>query len=266
MKSARASTKKKRAHGASMPPGAGTFQETAAAPGHPSIAARISRKLEEDVVLGRRHPRERLVEQDLCDEFKTHRGDVRLALFELEKKGIVRRIPNRGAVVRDLSPKEVSDIYGVREELEVMALRILPFPVPAEAVARLEVLQRQHSDAIDANDLLTVHYSNVEFHRTLFSLCGNDCLIETIENLAQKVSSIRSYAHAQPDALDNSRRDHAKMIEALRASGREQLISVARRHLKPAVQAYIRAYGLRFGAPAQMSRPEGRTPRPERRQ
>jgi DNA-binding GntR family transcriptional regulator len=211
-----------------------------------STAVRIARKLEEDIVLGRRHPRERLVEQDLCDEFHTHRGDVRLALFELEKIGIVRRIPNRGAVVRDLSPDEVSSIYDVREVLEVMALRILPFPVPPKALATLETLQRQHSDAIDAGDFLTVHYSNVQFHRTLFSLCGNLCLIETIESLAQKVLSIRSYAHAQADALSNSRRDHAEMIRALRNSRREELVKLARRHLKPAVQAYIRAYGQRF--------------------
>lgn len=209
-------------------------------------AVRIACKLEEDIVLGRRHPRERLVEQDLCDEFHTHRGDVRLALFELEKIGIVRRIPNRGAVVRDLSPEEVSGIYDVREMLEVTALRILPLPIPAKALATLEALQRQHSDAVDAGDFLMVHHSNVQFHRTLFSLCGNLCLIETIENLAQKVSSIRSYAHAQADALNNSRRDHAKMIRALRNQRREELIELARRHLKPAVQAYVRAYGQRF--------------------
>src|SRR5262245_2069406 len=92
----------------------------------PSIVDLIVRKLEEDIVLGRRHPRERLVEQDLCADFDTHRGDVRLALFELEKMGIVERIPNRGAIVRDLTPKEVLEIYAVREELEVMAARILP--------------------------------------------------------------------------------------------------------------------------------------------
>ena len=67
----------------------------------------IAKRIEEDIVLGRRQPRERLVEQDLCDLFQTHRGDVRLALFELEKKGLVERIPNRGAMVRGLTPLEV---------------------------------------------------------------------------------------------------------------------------------------------------------------
>src|SRR5882757_4998628 len=101
---------------------------TAASVRKQSVSDVIARTLEEDIVLGRRHPREHLVEQDLCERFNTHRGDVRLALFEPEKKGIIQRIPNRGAIVRDLTPKEVREIYAVGEELEVMALRILPFP------------------------------------------------------------------------------------------------------------------------------------------
>src|SRR5216683_1809628 len=183
-------------------------------------AQRIATSLEEDIVLGRRHPRERLVEQDLSERFKTHRGDVRLALFELEKKGLIQRIPNRGAMVRDLTPKDVMEVYAVREELEVMAARILPFPVAASDLARLDELQMKHSAAVDAGDMLNVFYANLHFHQALFGLCGNVCLIDTIEQLAQKVYGIRSYANAFPEALDRARRDHIDMIEALRASHR----------------------------------------------
>jgi DNA-binding GntR family transcriptional regulator len=213
----------------------------------PSVADLIVRRLQEDIVLGRRHPRERLVEQDLGAAFDTHRGDVRLALFELEKMGIVERIPNRGAIVRDLKPREVRAIYDVREELEVMAVRILPFPVPPADIVRLEAIQHQHGKAVDAGDMLAVFHSNVQFHRALFGLCGNICLIETIEQLAQKVSGIRSYAYVKPESLNEARRDHIAMIKALRASRRDQLIELTRRHLKPAVTAYADAYRLRFG-------------------
>jgi DNA-binding GntR family transcriptional regulator len=213
----------------------------------PAVADIIATSLEEDIVLGRRHPRERLIEQDLCEQFNTHRADVRLALFELEKKGIIQRIPNRGAIVRDLTPKEVTEIYAVREELEVMAARILPFPVAASDIDKLDEIQRKHSAAIDSGNLLTVFYSNLYFHRTLFELCGNTCLSETIEQLAQKVYGIRSYANAFPDSLDRARRDHVDMIVALRTSNREELIALTRRHLEPSPEAYIRAYQRRFG-------------------
>jgi DNA-binding GntR family transcriptional regulator len=216
-------------------------------PARAPAAAIIAKSIEEDIVLGRRHPRERLVEQDLCDLFQTHRGDVRLALFELEKKGLVERIPNRGALVRGLTPLEVTEIYAVREELEVMAVRIIPFPVSSNEIERLEELQRQHSAAVAAGDLLTVFYSNLSFHQVLFGLCGNACLIETIDLLAQKVYGIRSYANAFPESLDRARQDHLDMIKALRRSRRDDLIVLTRRHLEPSPQAYIKAYERRFG-------------------
>jgi DNA-binding GntR family transcriptional regulator len=213
----------------------------------PAMVERIARSLEEDIVLGRRHPRERLVEQDLCEQFRTHRGDVRLALFELEKKGIIERIPNRGATVRGLTPDEVREIYAVREELEVMAIRILPFPIAAADLDRLDALQRRHAAAIKAGDMLAMFYANLNFHQTLFGLCGNACLIETIEQLVQKTYGIRSYANAFPEALERARQEHLSMIEALRHSRRDDLIALTRRHLKPSPEAYISAYERRFG-------------------
>ncbi len=213
----------------------------------PVAAALIAKRIEEDIVLGRRHPRERLIEQDLSDLFRTHRGDVRLALFELEKKGLVERVPNRGAMVRGLTPEEVTEIYTVREELEVMAVRIIAFPVAPSDISRLEELQRQHAAAIARGEMLNVFYSNLRFHQALFGLCGNACLIETIDLLAQKVYGIRSYANAFPEALDRARRDHLDMIEALRGSHRDELIELSRRHLKPSPEAYIKAYEQRFG-------------------
>src|SRR6204780_1878193 len=224
------------------------FRQAPTPPAREPAALVIARRIEEDIVLGRRQPRERLVEQDLCDLFDTHRGDVRLALFELEKKGLVERIPNRGAMVRGLTPLQVKEIYAVREELEVMAVRIIPFPVASHDIGRLEELQRQHTAAVAAGDLLTVFYSNLSFHQVLFGLCGNACLIETIELLAQKVHGLRSYANAFPEALDQVRRDHIEMIEVLRASRRKELIELTRRHLQPSRDAYIRAYEQRFGA------------------
>jgi DNA-binding GntR family transcriptional regulator len=210
-------------------------------------SALIAKRIEEDIVLGRRQPRERLIEQDLCDQFQTHRGDVRLALFELEKKGLVGRIPNRGALVRGLTPKEVQEIYAVRERLEVMAVSVIPFPVAGADIARLEDLQRRHSSAIAAGDLLTAFYSNLSFHQVMFGLCGNACLIETIDLLAQKVYGIRSYANAFPNVLDRARQDHLDMIKAVRDSHRQELVALTRRHLQPAPEAYIKDYERRFG-------------------
>jgi DNA-binding GntR family transcriptional regulator len=219
-------------------------------PGKSSTAAAsaISARLEEDIVLGRLQPRERLVEQDLADRFATHRAAVRQALFDLDKKGLIERVPNRGALVRDLSPDDVRQIYAVREELESMAARIIPLPVAASKIGRLEAIQKVHGRAVAAADFRAVFYSNLEFHRVLFGLCGNPYLIDSIELLAQKAYSIRSWSNTIPEYLQRVRQDHLDMIDALRCGRRAELVRLCRRHLAPSRDVYIRAYMQRFGA------------------
>jgi len=78
---------------------------------------------------------------------------------------------------------------------------------------------------------------------------------ETIEQLAQKVYGIRSYANAFPDALDRAQHDHVDMITALRNSDRDALIALTRRHLEPSPAAYIRAYERRFGDVGRATNP-----------
>ena len=67
-------------------------------------------------------------------------------------------------------------VYDVREELEVMAMRIMPLPAPSGEIERLEALQRQHGKGVDAGDVLAVYNANILFHRELLGLCGNACL------------------------------------------------------------------------------------------
>src|SRR5674476_52697 len=67
--------------------------------------------LEEDIVFGYMHPRERLVEDELRARFCLKRHVVRQVLAELEQMGLVERKKNIGALVKSYSVKEVIDLY-----------------------------------------------------------------------------------------------------------------------------------------------------------
>jgi DNA-binding GntR family transcriptional regulator len=207
-----------------------------------NIVARIAEQLEEDIVLGRLHPRERLIEQDLADRFGTHRAAVRQAIFALDAKGVIEHVPNRGAVVRDLKPEDARQIYEVREVLELAAVRAIPLPVAKADLAALRDIQKRHSRAVDDGDLRAVVRSNLEFHQRMFALCGNPQLIEGIEHFARKAHAIRSYSNANPGYLLRVKQDHLDMLDALKRGDRERLLALCRSHLRPSQEAYIGAY------------------------
>lgn len=204
------------------------------------------REMELDIVLGRLHPRERLMEAALAKRFGASRPVARDALVELERRGLVVRTPNVGATVVDLTPSEVRDIYDVRTLLELAAIDQIPMPAPADAIEALEAIQSEHEAAARAMDLRTVFIANIRFHTQLFGLCGNLCLVETIEELARRSYPVRSYSYGEPTQLQAAVDAHWAMIRSLAESDRDRLRAQSRDHLAPSRDAYIAAYRRRF--------------------
>lgn len=211
-------------------------------------AADLARILEEDIALGRRHPRERLIEEDLMSRFNTKKHVVRAALAELERMGLVVRIPHRGAMVQDITPADVDHIYFLRELLERAAVSQLPLPPPDALVRELVEIQRLHDAAVGASDLSRVFRLNNRFHQKFFDGCGNPYLAAAIVDAQQKAHAVRSYAISNPKLLEKVRKDHWAIIEALRACDRNGLARLCSDHLRPSKQAYKEDYFQRFAA------------------
>jgi len=203
--------------------------------------------VEEDIVLGRLHPRERLVEEDLIARFDCKRHVVRQALFQLENIGLVERIKNRGAFVKAYSPQEVEELYAMREILELAGASSIPLPAPAEMLQELDAIHRRYSAAIEQQDLRRVFRLNIAFHRTLFAATGNTYLSETINEFAQKAHGIRFTAIADQDSLKHARDEHQAMIDAIKRQDRQALCELCRQHLIPSKERYLRMYQMRFG-------------------
>lgn len=201
--------------------------------------------LEEEIVLGVLHPRERLVEDDLLSRFQLKRHVVRQVLIELERMGLVERKRNIGALVKAYSVEEVKNLYAVRELMETHCVGIIPLPVPTPVLETLIAVQREHDAAAAAGDLRRVFRANITFHRTLFGLSNNPILVDAIQDHAQRAHSVRTSTLVLPEQLERARREHWQIIEALREGDREQLIRVCRDHLTPSLDAYIAAHNRR---------------------
>ncbi len=82
-----------------------------------TLPEKIAAALAERVVDGRYPPGSRLVEAVLSKEFGSSHGPVRDALRLLQGAGLVTILPWRGAVVSDVSVREIRELYQVRAAL-----------------------------------------------------------------------------------------------------------------------------------------------------
>ena len=203
--------------------------------------ATVVQRLEEEIVLGFLHPKERLVEDELMSRFNVKRHLIRTALDELVQLGVVERRKNIGAVVRSYDYAEVADLYEMRDLLEAEAARRMECPAKPEKIALLKSIQDEHDKAVIAGDLQLIFRANMAFHTALFSLCPNKELIKTIRYFFTQTHAIRSFSARSAESQARSRIEHHAIIKALELGEKEDLIRLCREHISPARDEYLSA-------------------------
>jgi len=202
--------------------------------------------LEEDIVFGRLHPRERLVEDDLMVRFNVKRHVVRDALAAMDRMGLIERRKNVGALVRSFSAQEVKELYEVRTMLETEAARRIDMERVPSRIEHLIAIQRQHDAAVAAGDARTVFRVNLAFHRELFGLCSNQTLQKAIAEFARQTHPIRFASLVSAEYRERAQKEHWQMIAALQKGDIDALVSLCAAHLLPSRDAYLQAQQYRL--------------------
>lgn len=201
----------------------------------------IAETLELDIITGKLHLREHLVEDDLIKRFQASRYAIRRALDEMHALGLVVRNQNRGAYIRDYTEKEVRDLFGVREILESAAALQIPMPASDEFIFNLVFIQEQHDAAMKEGDYFKLFTLNNTFHQTLYSACGNAALAKSIAHYSIQVQPIRMQFVHNEGRRKQASEEHWEMIEALKSADNKTLARICGRHLAVTKGLFIKS-------------------------
>ncbi len=203
--------------------------------------------IEEDIVFGVTPAHARLIEDRLIERFDAKRHLIREIFARLEDLGLVVRVPNRGAIVAELTPDEVRAIYDVREMLETGAAHRTRLPVPVSVTDELSRIQEKHSLAVEDEDFRAVFRLNIEFHRIQYSTCDNPYLVQSIQEYARKAHLIRAVMYGDKKHMQKVIRQHWSIIAVMRGSDNDRLAQLIRDHMPGSPEEYIRNYEIRYG-------------------
>lgn len=149
----------------------------------PSLPETVAGKLRDAILTDRLRPGQRLVEQKLAAHFGIGQPTLREALREIEVQGFVRKSPKRGTYITDLSAEEYRQTHDVRMALESLAMERAAANVTGQALREIEQSLDRLAAAARLPDLTQFHKSDMDFHRVIWRLTGNDCLFQALERI-----------------------------------------------------------------------------------
>lgn len=161
-------------------------------------------------------PGERVNEQALAAQLGVGRSAAREALRSLERSGLVRIVPNRGAEIRKVSLEQALDLYDLRAGLARVSGRLAAARLSEDEEKALSALLDAMETALQQRDGATYTELNDGFHRCLMTATKNPRLIElnqTIEGELRLYIRKGVYTVAQMQA---SHEEHRRLFDALR--------------------------------------------------
>jgi len=210
---------------------------------HDDLVDRLASTIQARILSGEIPSEARLRQASLAAEFGVSRTPVREALRKLQSAGVVVLEPNRGAVVRSPTARDVREAYLVRGELEGLAAELATPLLTDEDVAKLHSaqalfrrsieseLERRRTGAQPAPWSAESDWerANNLFHQVIQEASGNRVLLASIAYLHRSFPRHLTWAALSRSShlLGVNVDEHTRILDALErrdsVSAREEM-------------------------------------------
>jgi DNA-binding GntR family transcriptional regulator len=199
-----------------------------------SLCGRIFEKLQHDILDGVFSPGENLIETKLSKDLGVSRTPVREAIKQLELEGLVRFIPNKGAIVIGVDKKDIDDIYTIRMMIEGLAARWAAENITEDEVNKLRESVDLEEFYTLKNDVDRILELDSRFHKIMFKACKSKPLLYMLNNFHQYIQKARNEAFKVPGRAQEVLMEHRAILDAIINRDSDKAEKLTYEHVKKA--------------------------------
>lgn len=199
-----------------------------------SLRIRVFHALENAILEGEYEDGDSLNEIKISHELGVSRTPVREALMQLELEGLVKNIPNKGAVVIGISEKDIEDIYAIRIRIEAYAARLCAENISEDEEKAMEKIVDLQEFYLFKKDLEQIWKLDGDFHRIMYEASGSRTLKATLWNFHNNIKRARDVSIKIHGRAEKSVGEHRKILQAIRAHDGDLAEKLTAEHIENA--------------------------------
>lgn len=181
----------------------------------------VYKHVRDEIISFKLEPGTRLLEEEIARVLGVSRTPVREAFAALSVEGFIEVFPRRGAVVKEATMKDLTDTLIVREELEILAIRLA---IPNINDDILKVLKQAKVDfevAVENKETSKMIEADTRFHDIIFGCTKNEKLIKILKDLKEQLHRYRAIYIREKASLTEIIKDHTAIYESLKDKNSE---------------------------------------------
>lgn len=201
-----------------------------------TLADQVYEILRDSILRQELPPGDRLELDELQDRLGVSRTPVKEALKQLATEGLVDIVPRRGTYVAELSAQEIAERFEVRQILELGAADRVIANLTQADLEHIRQLYTEMTDLIEPGGGIADYFRyldlDVDFHRAILQLAGNNQLLDTYNGLNLKLQMAKVFYLDRDKRADVVNRQHYEILQALENRNVETLKEAIRDHIQ----------------------------------
>ena len=197
-----------------------------------SLRDRIGESLSAAIISGELAPGTLVSVPSLAVQFAVSATPVREAMLDLEQRGFVASVRNKGFRVTAVSEHELREIIELRQLLEAPVMRSLATDFPLDTLPRWRALAAEISTHAEQANLPGFIERDRDLHLGLLALHGNERLVSAVHELRLQTRMVNLAQMTQSDELTESAREHHLMLDLLESGDGSALEELTISHLE----------------------------------
>ncbi|ASO20629.1 DNA-binding GntR family transcriptional regulator [Actinoalloteichus hoggarensis] len=196
-----------------------------------SLRAQVEEALSSAIVSGELAPGSLLTVPTLAAQYEMSATPVREAMLDLEKRGFVTPVRNKGFRVTTVSEEVLGQLLDVRQRLEPSAMRDLAASGIPVDMTRFRALADAIVAGATTSDLHAYLQADREFHLALTDLLANPLLTQLIADLRSRTRLVGLVTMLESRQLDQSASEHHLLLDRIEAGDAEGAKALMHQHL-----------------------------------
>lgn len=180
-----------------------------------SLTGQVFYEIENAILTGALAPGDNLTEMKISAQLGVSRTPVREALRQLELEGLVKSVPNKGAVVVGVSEKDIADIYTIRMYIEGLAARWAAENITDEELERMKDVVELQEFYLSRKDPIQIWHLDSRFHEIIYESCRSAPLKHTLSGFHHYILRARELSFKTAGRAVTSVQEHRNILEAL---------------------------------------------------
>jgi len=184
-------------------------------------------------------PGERVIDKHIAEDLGVSRSLVRQAFNILEKQELLVQVPRSGFFVREITKKDVKEIYDIRKLLETEATRLAIPRLKDKDIKRIEKIFREAEEELKEGIVKKTIKADAKLHEMIYTNCGNQRLVKLIKKYSSQYVFYRIIDLSHIKRAKEAYQEHFKIFKVVKRRDVKKATQLMSKHIEHAKEIIL---------------------------